>query len=273
MSKEKIIFADKKLAERIERVDGLSNAAFVDARAKLFPDSNAEWREIGGAFAMFDTVESPLTQVFGLGLFQETDADTIKEIEGFFRNHNAPVLIEVCSLADISVSNLLHERGYQPVEQSNVLVKPIDEEFPLTFLSEVQARLVRTEEKDVWINTIAKGWSEGNEEITQMFSDISQVSFETKGTHCFAAILNNEIIGGGVAIICEGIAALAGVSTVTEHRRKGAQNALFNFRINFAREHNCDMATVVTLPGSDSQRNAERNGFRVAYTRMKWMLN
>jgi len=24
------------------------------------------------------------------------------------------------------------------------------------------------------------------------------------------------------------------------------------------------------LPGSGSQRNAERNGFRIAYTRIKW---
>jgi hypothetical protein len=27
---------------------------------------------------------------------------------------------------------------------------------------------------------------------------------------------------------------------------------------------------MVATPGSASQRNAERNGFRVAYTRIKW---
>jgi hypothetical protein len=26
------------------------------------------------------------------------------------------------------------------------------------------------------------------------------------------------------------------------------------------------------LPGSSSQRNAERHGFRIAYTRLKWKL-
>jgi hypothetical protein len=35
----------------------------------------------------------------------------------------------------------------------------------------------------------------------------------------------------------------------------------------------CDLAMMVTLPGSDSQRNAERNGFQIAYTRMKWELS
>ena len=29
----------------------------------------------------------------------------------------------------------------------------------------------------------------------------------------------------------------------------------------------CDLATAATLPGSVSQRNYERHGFRVAYTR------
>ena len=29
---------------------------------------------------------------------------------------------------------------------------------------------------------------------------------------------------------------------------------------------------IVAQPGSGSQRNAERNGFRIAYTRTKWRL-
>jgi hypothetical protein len=37
-------------------------------------------------------------------------------------------------------------------------------------------------------------------------------------------------------------------------------------------EHGCDLAMIVTVPGSGSQRNAEREGFRVAYTRVKWRL-
>jgi hypothetical protein len=29
---------------------------------------------------------------------------------------------------------------------------------------------------------------------------------------------------------------------------------------------------MVAWPGTDSQRNAERKGFRIAYTRTKWQL-
>lgn len=271
---ENIIFADKNLAKRLERAEGMSNAAFVEAHARLSPESGVAWREIAGGFAMFDGIESPLTQVFALGLFQETTADDMKELEEFFKSRNAPVFIETCPLAGISLQDLLQTRGYKPVELSNVLVKRIDEnETTSEKQTEACARLVREEEKDVWINALANGWAEGNEEVIKMFSDIAQVSFETEGTFSFATVLGDKIIGGGALNIREGIALLAGASTMPEYRRRGAQNALFNFRINFAREQGCDIATVVTLPGSDSQRNAERNGFRVAYTRTKWMLS
>jgi hypothetical protein len=47
---------------------------------------------------------------------------------------------------------------------------------------------------------------------------------------------------------------------------------LLHERMRYAFEHGCDLAMMVALPGSQSQRNAERRGFQVAYTRTKWRL-
>ena len=63
------VFSDLELARRLERAEGRANAEFVEARAKLFPESDACWTERAGAYAMFDGAASPLTQTFGLGLF------------------------------------------------------------------------------------------------------------------------------------------------------------------------------------------------------------
>jgi hypothetical protein len=41
-------------------------------------------------------------------------------------------------------------------------------------------------------------------------------------------------------------------------------------RLRHAAEHGCDLATMGAAPGSASQRNAERQKFRIAYTRIKW---
>ena len=60
--------------------------------------------------------------------------------------------------------------------------------------------------------------------------------------------------------------------TVPAVRRRGLQTALLEERMRYAFNHGCDLAMMVALPGSDSQRNAERRGFQIAYTRTKWQL-
>ena len=72
--------------------------------------------------------------------------------------------------------------------------------------------------------------------------------------------------------IYDDVALLAGASTVPEGRKQGAQLALLDSRLRYAAEHGCNIATMGALPGSASQRNAERQGFRIAYTRTKWQL-
>ena len=73
-------FADIDLARRLERTEARGNAELVEARTRAFPDRGATWIEVAGAYVMFDGGGSPLTQTFGLGVFQPTkveDLDTI----------------------------------------------------------------------------------------------------------------------------------------------------------------------------------------------------
>ena len=62
-----------------------------------------------------------------------------------------------------------------------------------------------------------------------------------------------------------GIAALFTTSTRSSFRKRGLQTALLDWRLRFAKENGARIATIETDPGSDSQRNAERFGFRLAY--------
>ena len=63
------VLADRSLGQRLERAEGRANASFVEARARVSPATGAEWIEVAGAYAMFDGVDSPCTQTFGLGMF------------------------------------------------------------------------------------------------------------------------------------------------------------------------------------------------------------
>jgi len=64
------IFSDIALARRLERAEAHAGSRFVEARARVSPASGAEWIEVAGAYAMFDGDRSPITQTFGLGIFQ-----------------------------------------------------------------------------------------------------------------------------------------------------------------------------------------------------------
>jgi hypothetical protein len=66
------------------------------------------------------------------------------------------------------------------------------------------------------------------------------------------------------------VALFAGASTIPRARRQGAQLALLQARLAFAAERQVELAMIVAQPGSASQRNAERQGFRPVYTRSKW---
>jgi hypothetical protein len=48
-----------------------ANAELVEAYAKLCPESGARWIEVAGAYAMYDGVNSPCTQTFGLGFLAD----------------------------------------------------------------------------------------------------------------------------------------------------------------------------------------------------------
>ncbi|HEY2961749.1 MAG TPA: hypothetical protein VGJ37_05000 [Pyrinomonadaceae bacterium] len=84
-------FADLELARRLERTEGRANVDFIEARAKAFPDWGAEWIEVAGVYAMFDNPGSPLTQTFGLGMFEPLEAEHFDELEEFFNERGADV--------------------------------------------------------------------------------------------------------------------------------------------------------------------------------------
>jgi len=68
------------------------------------------------------------------------------------------------------------------------------------------------------------------------------------------------------------VCIMAGASTLPESRRRGAQSALLRDRLQLARNSGCSIAMMGAAPGSQSQRNAQKNGFEIAYTRTKWQL-
>jgi len=264
-----IPFADLPLAKRLELTEGNGNACFIDARLRHDPAGSAVRTTVEGTLAMFDGVGSPITQTFGLGIAEPTTPKGLDELEHFFKSRRSDVFHEVSPLAGVELLGLLAKRGYRPIELSSVLYQPIDGDQARAVNPAVRVRTAAEGEADLYVRLAARGWSE-SPEAQPFIEGLARLSLEC--ATCFVAEIGETPIAAGALFLHDGVALLAGASTVPEGRRQGAQLALLDARLRFAAAHGCDLAMMCAAPGSASQRNAERNGFRVAYTRTKWQL-
>ncbi len=269
-----MIYSDKTLSQKLERAEARSNAAFVESRARLEPDFGAAWIDVGGAYAMFDGVESPLTQTFGLGIFEETTSEHLDEIEAFFQERSAPVFHEVSPMADPLILTLLNERGYRPIELTAVMFQELDRHTSERTgnLSEVSTRQIEKDEAALWASVAAEGWSKEQPELYEFLCSFGTIAAQADGAYPFIAELDGKPIAAGSFIVFGEVCILAGAATIPSARRLGAQGALLRARLNFAVEQGCKLAMMCAAPGSQSQKNAQKNGFQIAYTRTKWQL-
>jgi GNAT superfamily N-acetyltransferase len=255
------------LSRRLERCEAKTNAACVEARSRLSPETGAAWTSRAGAYAMFDGVGSPLTQTFGFGVFTPAAEEDLAFLEAFLAERGAEPFHEVSPLAGNEALAVLGDRGYRPIEVTSVLCRPLP--ASLDAPAAMHTRIASPDEVDLWGATAAAGWSE-YPELTEFVREMGRVSASSEGTTPFFAELDGRVVATGALAMHDGVALLAGASTIPAARNQGAQRALLEARLRYAADAGCDLAMMCAYPGSTSQRNAERQGFRVAYTRVKW---
>jgi GNAT superfamily N-acetyltransferase len=268
-----MLFADLALSRRLERAEGYACLQFAVARRRLFPDSGAEWMECAGAYAVFDAIDSPVTQTFGLGIFEELTTASLDMIERFFQDRGAQVLHEVSPLAGVAALGLLCARQYRPIEISNVMYRSVEKPNTVKDHGNITVRVTGPEEAQLWNEISARGWTHEHTELLDFARHAGAISSAREQSPCFLAEIDGQPGAAGVLCIHDGVALFGGAATIPELRRRGLQAALLEERMRYAFDHGCDLAMMVAEAGSNSQRNAERQGFCIAYTRTKWRLS
>jgi GNAT superfamily N-acetyltransferase len=266
-------FADLELARRLEITDALAAVEFARSWALLNSFTGDPFISVAGGHGGFGGVDSPLTQAFGLGLNGPVTEDDMSKIEEFYSRNGAPVNIETCPLADMSLLTLLNARGYHPIEYSNVLVREVTEKDLSAHPdseSEIRVRSPREDEVENYSLVVIKSFVE-DAEISPSLFNVFVSCFKAAGTHFFMAEIDGTPVGGGMMSIHQGVGSFGGAGTLASFRTRGVQKALLLARLAKAAREGCDLAMVATMPGSGSQRNVERQGFKVVYTRTKFM--
>jgi ribosomal protein S18 acetylase RimI-like enzyme len=275
-----VLIATTTLAARIERAEADTAAAFARSAAG---GADVLTHAIGGTVAVYGGPGKPFNKVAGLGFAPLDEAD-IERLEALYDARGGEIRVEQSSLADPAVASMLTRRGYALIGYENVLGLPLTADVVSAFAREreaarthgIEIAAAAPAETGTWIRTATEGFltpdrfdgpppteTFARESIERIFEDFSGAP----GCAFYLARRGGAIAGSGALRIVDGLAQLAGASTLPPHRRRGVQSALMRARLVEASAAGCDLAVVTTEPASKSQENVQRAGFALLYVR------
>jgi GNAT superfamily N-acetyltransferase len=266
------LFCDTALARRIEAAEvdliGASNAAARRRQSAGFLIA------VSGGAASYAGEGSPYNKVAGLGFDGLPQPEELDFIERAFADHGASIQVEMAHLAEPAIGRALTERGYQLESFENVLGRSLDPvEAPLA-PPDVDIRASPDDELEAWLGVMADAVAQPDTQGLAWHEEFPRTVYEEAlrdavgaGVRRYAAVRNGSLAGGAGLRVVDGIAQFTGAATAPAHRRHGIQNALLAVRLADAAQQGCDLAVVITQPGSKSQQNAQRQGFHLLYTR------
>lgn len=181
--------------------------------------------------------------------------EELAEFEAFCMEQDQPATIHLLSAFAAAGLPLLTARGYMLDYVLHAYV------HDLRNLPALASTPIRVEEADAWATLAARGFGPGTEEIMSLVA-------HAPGTQLFIADVDGLPAATAALSAVEGVAALHGTATLPEFQRRGVQTALLAHRLKIAAQAGADLASVFVTPGTGSERNVERAGFRLVGARL-----
>ena len=262
-------FVDKALARRLESCEEMPQVYYARAFQKSRPKIGAAEEEICGGHMVFAGLGSPIGRATGTGLDRPFAAQDLDRIEQFYRERKAPSQVDLTPMHPPEVFEMFKDRGYAIAELNNVLFRKLDpnELLPVP-PAHCEIRRSPQEEAEV-TGAIVEGafFPDGAPEA---FQGLMTPLYQMENALAFVAAIDGKPVacGTGLVIPEHKVFALCGAGTLAQFRGRGLQTALLRARMAAAVKAGCEYAVVVTQGGTTSQRNAERLGFRVAYSKV-----
>ena len=268
------LFCDAALAHRIERAEVKLIGASSEAARLRGAEPPGFVISVAGGVASFAGASSPFNKVAGLGFGGVPTQAEMDEIERRFGDCGTCVQVELSNLADPEIGAQLTARGYRLVSFENVLGVGIAQAPERITFPGIEIRRSGEDEFALWLDVVSDGFAHADDQGVPSHEDFPRAAkqnaerdFAAAGVRRYIALRDGVAAGGASLGVTNGIAQMAGAATVPAHRRRGIQTALLAARLADAAAEGCDLAVVTTQPGSVSQRNVQRRGFDLLYTR------
>jgi ribosomal protein S18 acetylase RimI-like enzyme len=266
-----ILFCGTELGRRIEHAEAALIGAAVGAAIGRGTDGFA--LPLAGGIAAFAESGAPFNKVVGLGFGGVPDEAEFDTIERAYVEHGSATPIELSTLADPRIAEMLGTRGYRVVAFEDVLGRELGAALGEAS-TDIEVRPARADELDAWVDVVVQGFAHPDgqgvpspEEFPRDVVERAERDFAEAGVTPYVALRDSVLAGGGSMRITDGVAQLTGAATAPEHRRRGVQTALLEARLRDAGRAGADIAVVTTAPGSRSQQNVQRQGFHLLYSR------
>ena len=267
-------FIDKAFARRLESCEEMPQVLYARAFQKTRPEIGAVEEVICGGHMVFAGLGSPIGRATGIGLDQQLTSRDLDQIEQFYCGRGAPSQVDLTPLHEPAIFELCKERGYAIAELNNVLYRKLDRTDKLPPPPPgCEIRRSPAEEADI-TGAIVEGafFPDG---APEPFRGLITPLYQMENALAFVATVDDKPVacGTGLVIPEHRVFALCGAGTLASYRGRGLQTALLRARMAAASQAGCEYAVVVTQGGTTSQRNAERLGFRVAYSKVTVIKN
>jgi GNAT superfamily N-acetyltransferase len=272
--------------EQLENAHRWSMLEYTRAVARHCPEVGATALEVAGGLAVYNGA-SAFSVTVGAGLRHPVSTAELDRLEDFFGSRSVPVAVEVCPHTHPSLMQQLESRRYGVREITHVLYLEFDDRQPDDLLYANDAQ-VRPGGEEAARTGIEVGWIGDAETafVVDLMAKLFYVSdpgsevrakiqafLRAPNSLNMIASIDGRWAGaaGGLLPSPGRIAVLSCSATLPEFRRCGVHSALLKFRLRHARQHGCCGALVAAIPGSDSERNLERHGFKVIYQKRTYM--
>jgi len=262
-------FVDKAFARRLESCEEMPQVLYARTFQKTRPEIGAAEEEVCGGHMVFAGLGSPIGRATGVGLDRPFTAEDLNRVEQFYCAHKAPSQVDLCPMHEAAVFEKFKDRGYGIAELNNVLYRKLDakEKFPPP-PADCKIRPSGLEEAEAAGTIVESAFFPAG--APEAFRGLIEPLYQMEGAQPFVASVEGRLVacGTGLVIPEHRVFALCGAGTLAEFRGRGLQTALLRARMAAAAQAGCEYAVVVTQGGTISQRNAERLGFRVAYSKV-----
>jgi ribosomal protein S18 acetylase RimI-like enzyme len=267
-----MLFTAPAMAHRLEHAEAQHLARQIALYARLYPGRNAQALPVAGgiAIATDPTFGRKLNHAIGLGLGTPVTADDIDRIEALYVPHGLASEIDLCPHAAPGAVAVLAGRGYRVDGFSNVLGRDLADELPAA-PPDIEVLRVDAALAERFIAANVTGFSvQAHTRPAELLEVLARIALGRDDSTLYLALIDGEAAGSaGMALIETPLGPVAHfyiASTLPAYRGRGIQAALLRARLIDARQAGLDLASVSVRPANTSGRNAERAGFRLAYT-------